>query len=287
MWIAPFAATFGSSPWPSRWGSSPSWRGSPNAAVAGDERLAAVEIADIRDHLSSLSPHKPTAYLLAAYDALERGRSPEHGVRPRSADRERSDADALARFVFDRPAEDGNGQEAQRRQILTALVNGRHPGAMPLFDRLAADTPEDPVTMGLVLRYFAGNGAYGRAFQWIETRLMDMLPRLEPQAARRLVGDVAQLQSEGGDGKEPWRGDPRAAALWPELALSLYWYPVRTFGDDYSITFNSAVRTLPHDDYRARPLLTLALAKGYEKGIAEWGERACRRSEAQGLGRSA
>lgn len=235
-----------------------------------NERLTPAEIADIRDHLSSLSPHKPTAYLLAAYAALERGRTPDHGVRARSADREQSQADTLARFVFDGPAEGGTDHESKRRQVLTALVNGRHPDAMPLFDRLATESPEDPASMGLVLRYFTRNGAYGRAFQWIEARLMDRLAKLDPQAAMRLVADVAQVQSAGGDGKEPWRDDPRAAALWPELALSLYWYQVRTFGADQAISFGSAIRTLPHQDYRARPPLTLALARSYEKGITEW-----------------
>lgn len=210
------------------------------------EPLTAAEIRDMRAHLRSLSPFKPTAYLLAAYAALEQGRMPSHGVRT-----------------------PGRDLAETRRRILTALANGDHPDAMPLFDRLAAERPEDPDRIGLALRFFARNGAYGRAFQWIETRLMDRLNQLDPPAARRLIGHIAQLQSAGEEGKEPWRSDPRAASVWPELALSLYWYQVRRFGA-YDAVFDVAIRTLPHDDYRARPLLTLALAADYEGGIAEW-----------------
>ncbi|HYJ83216.1 MAG TPA: hypothetical protein VEW26_10290, partial [Allosphingosinicella sp.] len=210
------------------------------------EPLTAEEVRDIRDHLRSLSPFKPTAYLLAAYAALEQGRMPAHGVRRRGRD--------LAEM---------------RRRVLSHLAKGDHPAAMPLFERLAAERPEDPDRIGLALRFFAKNGAYGRAFQWVETRLMKRLPQLAPAAARRLIGHVEQMQ-RGEEGEEPWRGDARAAALWPELALSLYWYQVRRFGPGDAVGFDDALRTLPHDDYRARPLLTLALAADYDQDITEW-----------------
>lgn len=236
------------------------------------EALDAVEVADIRDHLSSLSPYKPTPYLLAAYAALERGKAPAHGVRSRNADAEQSEAEELTRTLFgDRSARGKNGPEARLR-VLTALVNGDHPQARPLFDRLAAQASEDPATMGLALRFLAKHGDYGRAFHWIETRLMGLLPRLPARSAQQLIGDVAKVQSgeDAEEGKERWRSDPGAAARWPELALSLYWYQVQAFGPDDAIGFGDAIRALPHDDYRARPLLTLALAADYESGIDEW-----------------
>ncbi|HEX8222605.1 MAG TPA: hypothetical protein VF605_02175 [Allosphingosinicella sp.] len=236
------------------------------------ERLKPAEIRDMRDHLSSLSPYKPTPYLLAAYAVLEQGKMPSHGVRSRAADREQSDADAIASLVMGEPRrEEAPGDlAAMRLRVLTALVDGRHPDAMPVFERLAAETPEDPDRIGLALRFFAKNGAYGRAFRWIETRLMDRLAQLDPAAAGRLIGHVAEMQSGEGEGKEPWRSDARAAALWPELALDLYWYEVRALGAGNVYRFESALRTLPHDDYRARPPLTLALAAGYKEGIADW-----------------
>jgi hypothetical protein len=141
---------------------------------------------------------------------------------------------------------------------------------MPFFDRLAAERPEDPDRIGLALRFLASNGAYGRAFQWVETRLMKRLPQLDRAAAKRLLGHVEQMQRGKGEGEEPWRSDARAASLWPELALSLYWYQVHAFGPDDATGFHSAIRTLSLDDYRARPLLTLALAADHDRDIAEW-----------------
>jgi hypothetical protein len=240
-----------------------------------DEKLAPAEIADMRDHLSSLSPYKPTGYLLAAYAALEQGKSPPHGVRGRAADREQSDADAIARLVMGEPTGESDEQDlaAMRRRVLTALVNGNHPEAMRLFERLAAERPEDPDRIGLALRFLAKNGAYDEAFQWIETRLMDRLKQLDQAAAMRLIGHVAEMQSDGEEGRESWRSDPRAAALWPELALSLYWYQVESFGAQRAISFGPAIRSLPHRDYRARPRLTLALAADYLGDMDDWATR--------------
>jgi hypothetical protein len=237
------------------------------------ERLKPVEIRDIRSHLGSLSPWKPTAYLLAAHAALERGKMPAHVGRSSAAGREPSELDATTGLVFGEPAASGAQSQdlaAMRRRLLMALVDGRHPQAMPVFDRLTAETPEDPDRIGLALRFFARNGAYGRAFQWVETRLMNRLAQLDAPAAGRLVWHVIRMQSGEGEGKEPWQSDARAAALWPELALDLYWYQVRTFGEANTYVLRTAIRTLPFDDYRARPLLTRARAASYDKEIVEW-----------------
>jgi len=237
------------------------------------EALGPVDVADIRDHLSSLSPYKPTSYLLGAYAALERGKPPDHGVRSRDADAEQSSAAELSHALLgERKAREKGGLEAQRVRVLTALVRGDHPQARPLFDRLAEKAPDDPATMGLVLRFLAKHGSYDRAFNWIETRLMSLLAKLDSADARRLIGNVAAVQrgEDSEEGKERWRSDPRASSIWPEMALSLYWYQVGRFGADNSNGFSDAVETLSPADYRARPLLTLALAANYTEGIAEW-----------------
>lgn len=209
------------------------------------ERLDDEELADIRDHLGSISPFRPTAHLLAIFAALERGRAPAFAGRP-------------------------NDRAAIRRRVLTALVNGDHPGALPLFDRLAASRPGTADDIGLALRFHARNGAYPRAFEWVGTRLMKRLAELDPSQARRLIDHVKRMQDGGEEGAEPWRADPRAAARWPDLALALYWYQVRRFGPDDAVIFDTALRALPHGDYRARPLLTLALAADHDQDIARW-----------------
>ena len=226
-------------------------------------RLSREEATGITEHLASLSPFKPTPYLLAAYAALEGAPAPS-GPAPAPG------PEAAARQLLARERSYGHDalREA-RRLILVALVNGDHPEARPLFERLAAATPGDPSTAGLVVRYFAKNGAYGRAFAWIETRLMATLPLLDARAAKRLIGDVAKAQG-GDEGSERWRSDPHAAAAWPELALSLYWYQVRRFGADEAIVSADAIRALPYAGPRARPPLTLALAHDYADGVAEW-----------------
>jgi len=229
-------------------------------------RLSREGATGITEHLASLSPYKPTPYLLAAYAALG-GADPRAPAGPSPAPG--PEAAALQLLAQERSyGHDALGEA--RRRILVALVNGDHPDARPLFERLAAATPPDPSTAGLVVRYFARNGAYGRAFAWIETRLMATLPLLDAWAAKRLIGDVAKAQEGGDEGSERWRGDPHAAAAWPELALALYWYQVRRFGADDAIVFADAIRALPYAGPRARPPLTLALAHDYADGVAEW-----------------
>jgi len=223
------------------------------------------EASGITEHLASLSPYKPTPYLLSAFAALEGG-DPRARAGPSSA----PGPEAAARQLLAQERSYGHDALGEaRRRILVALVNGDHPDARPLFERLAAATPPDPSTAGLVVRYFAQNGAYGRAFAWIETRLMAALPLLDARAAKRLIGDVAKAQG-GDEGSERWRSDPHAAAAWPELALSLYWYQVRRSGADDAIGFGDAIRALSYPGPRARPPLTLALAHDYAGGVAEW-----------------
>jgi hypothetical protein len=227
--------------------------------------LGADEATGVSEHLASLSPYKPTPYLLSAYAALDGG-----GTRPEGGPAAPSAPATAARQLVARERGYGaDGVGRARRQILVALVNGDHPDARPLFEQLAGAAAQDPSTWGLIVRYFAKNGAYGRALAWIETRLMATLPLLEPRAAKRLIADVAKAQG-GDEGSERWRSDPHAAAVWPELALALYWYQVQRFGADDSVLFPEAIRALPHADPRARPPVTLALAHDYEAGIAEW-----------------
>jgi hypothetical protein len=229
--------------------------------------LTAPELQDLREHLDSLSPYKPTAYLLAAYAALDRRKPAMSGEA--GAVRETSAEKAVQSLIGKERVNDPRTLEDARRQILIALVNGDHPDARPLFERLAAAAPQDPSATGAALRFFAKNGSYDRALSWIETRLLPLLPLLDPRSAQRLIGDVEKAQG-GDEGEERWRRNPHAAAIWPELALSLYWYQVQTFGRDDAVSFADAITVIPHADRRARPLVTLALAQDYREDIAEW-----------------
>jgi hypothetical protein len=237
---------------------------STGKGIAG-ETLSRVELDDIRDHFASLSPHKPTPYLMAAWARIERGEQDEFGLGPTLKGKMlASEANAPSSYVPE--------PSARRRSLLLALVNGDHPGAMPLFDKLAASPSTVPGELGLALRFFAKNGQYPRAFRWIETKLMNLLPILPEREAVTLIGDVAAVQDgdSSDEGQERWRRDPHAAAVWPEIALALYWHQIRFHGDIDSENFMDAIRVLRVPDYRARPLVTLALAADYEDGVAEW-----------------
>lgn len=235
-------------------------------ATAADRQLA----WDIRDHLSSLSPDKPTAYLVNAYEALERGESPRFSVRGPEANREGGMADAMTDLIFDirRPDFD---IERQKASILMSLVNGEHPDALPLFDRLLVAGPS-PRTLGLTVRYLSSNGQYRRAFEVVETEVMRRMGGLPNGDALALVWDVAQAM-RGPDyvydqDNEAWRAEPYVGARWPEMALSLYWDKRRRTGEGGG--FSAELAALRPADYRARPEVTLALAEGFDEEVEAW-----------------
>lgn len=242
----------------------------PGASTA-DRALA----ADIRDHLGSLSPDKPTAYLVGAYEALERGERPTFQVRGPEANREGGVAEALADFVMDvrRPDFD---EELQKESILLALVLGDHPDAAGLFERLSAETA-DPEVLGYAIRHLANNGQFRRAFERIETDGMRRMGSLPDDAAQHLAGQFATAM-RGRDYRydrdtetwlnAAWRSDPYVAARWPEVALSLYWDQRRRSGRGYG--FGEEFKTLMPRDYRGRPEVTLALADTYDEDVERW-----------------
>ncbi|HYC73898.1 hypothetical protein [Brevundimonas sp.] len=238
-------------------------------ASAADRALA----EDIRDHLSSLSPDKPTAYLVAAYEALERGEAPRLPVRGPEANRESGAAEAVADFVLGFRPPDFD-EERQKDSILMALVLGDHPEAAGLFERLTAE-PADPEILGYAIRHLAKNGQFRRAFERIETEGMRRIGGLPDQAAVQLAGSFA-LAMQGGDREdyrygeraEAWRADPYVAARWPEIALGLYWDGVRRGGDGHS--FPEEIEVLRPQDYRTRPEVTLALSAAHDEGARAW-----------------
>ncbi len=234
--------------------------------------LAAAERADISEHLSAISPWKPTAWLLELHARLERGEPLPFGSRPDAANGEGGDADRLASFALGEslPAAP-TGAERERMLILDALAEGDHPDALPLFERLSAAPAIGPRLRGLILRFLARNGHYSRAYQWIETRLMVELSRLGQDDARLLLSEVNRLQwgENRREGDPRWRSDPHAAATWPELALALYWYQVHAFGAD-PVHYRDAVGAIPITDYRARPELTVALADAFDTNVKNW-----------------
>ncbi|HEX2762327.1 MAG TPA: hypothetical protein VHM92_00590 [Allosphingosinicella sp.] len=231
--------------------------------------LSEAALSDIRSHLAEASPWKPTPYLLDAYRRLERGELP--GVS-NSQVTEGGEAEALAELAMGKTRKPGASSVEEMRHFLrTALVIGDHPQAAPIFETILSSPDPKPEAIGLAIRFFAKNGQYPRAFQWIETKLMGMLPRLARDEAVELIVDVVAAQEgESGEGRAPWRGDAHAAGAWPELALSLFWYGKSVLGHDFGYSLSAAIRQIPYPDFRQRPSLTLALAQTQDDRVADW-----------------
>lgn len=233
-------------------------------ASAADRQLA----LDIRDHLGSMSPQKPTPYLIAAYEALERGEGPRFQVRGPEADREGGAADALTDMMFDRhqPAFD---ERRMSEVILRSLASGDHPDAEPLFERIVSSNPTSR-QLGLAIRYFAQNHKLRHAYEIAETQALPRLGGLSNDDASTLVRDLLTAL-RGPDwsferDNEAWMEDPYVSARWPETALSLFW-DLRRRGVDQNF---EAIDALRPTDYRARPEVTLALIAAHDALVREW-----------------
>ena len=223
---------------------------------AEGRRLSAAEREDILAHLGSISPRKPTAWLLDLYGRLERGEPLPFAPPDRPENPEESLDRAAAELLGEEWPEDSAGRalaeieaaasgdarpeappaiDPVRLRILRSLMLGNHPGALPLFERLWASPETARPLRGLILRYFARNGHYPRAYRWIETNLAAELADLPRDQALELLSGVAEVQQGESweEGRERWRRDPHAAATWPALARTLHRYQVRRFGRDY------------------------------------------------------
>ncbi len=219
--------------------------------------LAPEEREDVNRHLRSISPWKPTPWLLDLYQRLERGEPLPLAAPPPSEAGE--------------PADD---IPTVRRRILLALALGDHPDALPLFERLLAAPQPAAGARGPVLRYLANHGRYESAYGWIETQLMAELARLPERQARTLLRDVFEVQGRDSSDREDarWRSDPRAAASWPELALSLFWYQTHSVDSDERETdgLADAIRAIAVSDRRARPDVTAALGALFDPATRDW-----------------
>lgn len=210
------------------------------------------ERADIAHHLRAPSQWKPTAWLVARYAGAARGEAVD--------------------IALEGSAQRAMGADQARAILLMSLANGRHPGAQSLIERLAEAPGASGRELAMVLRYLARHGRYPRAYRWIETRLATRLLTLEPAEAQILLREVAAVQrGENTEYRhERWRADPHAAATWPEVALGLYWYQAERLRREDIEDFGDAFDAIPVSDYRARPLLSVALAATSNEAALAW-----------------
>ncbi|MFT4254638.1 MAG: hypothetical protein QM608_19395 [Caulobacter sp.] len=230
---------------------------------------------DIGGHLGSISPWKPTPFLLAAYDDLKAGRPPRYAPRDPAFDAEQSPAAAFAGLLMaavdgDRPpaAPAGPIRDPRETAILKALIEEGHADAAPFFE---AFLREDASLgdLGLGLRFLAANGQYRRAYDLIEARVPARLASASSaDEAEALLAVVRDVQEDPYGGEPPrWRTDPSVAARWPRFSLALAAEAKARFGVEAD--FVEGPKTLLNGDYRADPALTLMLS-GHANEIIEW-----------------
>lgn len=226
--------------------------------------------ADVRDHLSSLSPWKPTAYLIEAFEALERGDVPRFGIRGLEANREGGEADALTDAFFGIERSDFD-VEAQKAYVLQSLVNGEHPEAGPLFERILATDPT-PAETGTAIRWFAANGQVSRAFDLAE-EASGRLRSLTKAEAAVLIGDmVAAMHSEYDRRAGGWNVRPEVADRWPAFALSLH-ATARDMGILDRVPealLAEAIHARSAGDWRAEPDASISLAGSFNEDAEAW-----------------
>lgn len=233
-------------------------------------RYRDIEAADIVDHLRSRSPYKPTEYLLETYRELERGEAPRFPVRPPSADAERSDAQAITDFLFNSKAPDALSREEEMEFVLNSLVEGDHPGAMALFDRLLAAENPRASDIGLGLRFMSKHGRMREAFDYFEARALPLLVRASTSEAMYLIGAMTEAMN-GDDYEDPlWRRDTYTRERWPALAFDLQTFQVRIVGEDDAFNFTEELEELRPDTFREWPEWTLARARDFDQDVEAW-----------------
>lgn len=248
------------------------------AAILANPKRTPADTAlaeDIDQHLGSVSPWKPTQYLLTALDDLKAGRPPRYTPRDPGLEGEQSGADEAARALLgdllgDEPAPPRSRRSPLEQRILTSLLEGSHPAAMPLFETYAR--PGAPVDeLVLAIRFMADNGSYRRAYELIETRAVPLMATVSEEDFDELAGAISAAQQDPfyGEGRQRWRDEPDIAARWPVLALKLSALSQERFGRE--LEFTDTLRTILGKDYRANPELTLALS-GDDNDITAWAD---------------
>lgn len=236
-----------------------------------DERALA---ADIELHLGALSPWKPTAFLLEAYDNVKNGRPPRYRPRASTFDAERSSAAAFTDLLMSGSGLAATSPAAPPRRdprltaLLEMMIEGEHPMAMPLFDALAA--PAAPSSdLAMAIRFYAKNGRYREAYGLIEDRAAPIVATAAEDDAWRLLDafEEAQQDSQYHEGPRRWRREADVAKRWPQLAFSLTRTANARF--DRTPSFDDSLSSLLGTDYRRNPELTL-LRSGADNAIIEW-----------------
>jgi hypothetical protein len=246
------------------------------AAIAAQPSRTRDEAAlaqDIADHLGSISPWKPTEFLMEAYAGHAAGRPPRYPPRRAAFDEEQSEAQAMTGAMMSLLGVEPPAPRPDpfKDRLIAVLLAGDHPGAMPLFEPFAR--PEaSPADLALAVRFFAKNGRLREAYQLIETRVAPLMTTASREDFFTLAWAVSEALQDplDGEGRPRWRDDAYSAARWPRLALELTKLSQRRFDED--LRFEESLKSLLTGDYRADPALTLTLS-GRDQAISDWADQ--------------
>jgi len=235
------------------------WKQNRDAEEGSFERALA---DDINIHLWSLSWRKPTAYLVRMYEALE---TAQEGAGPAPAPHEPSILDALKEDaelgLSPAPEED---LHRVRLSVLRQLHLGDHAAAADLVNRIVEDNPSAEELSSAIL-FFNMMKQRQRGINLFQTRGW----------AKAALGTAAELDllyeaflSLKPNEKE--QADGADVLKWAENAFALSEMRRVRFGSGWG---QAVVAEILHiGDYRARPNVTLALARSYDEDVKKWAE---------------
>lgn len=209
-------------------------------------------LQDIETHLATMSPRKPTQYLVEAYRALEEMGNPNINILGAEAHRENSMAEKLTALVMGPGGRDyEDTAERFKQSILWSLAYGDHPGAVGLFDELLLQS-DNGKFLPPALAYLGSHGQLERAKQVTLEKTFMVLSLEDGYAIKEFV---------------------RAAPLneMPiDYRVALYW-SLREKGLEYRLSVSKDELDEVHpSDYRANERLTIAMATGYYEPVIRW-----------------
>ncbi len=244
-----------------------------------DQKLA----VDIADHLASRSPYKPTQYLRDTYEALVNNRELPFAVRGPTVDKEGVTADAVTALVFGPRGDDDFNVDQQKQFVLWALVNGDHPDAMPLFERLSLEKNQSGPLIGVTVRFFAKHGRYHDAIDIANANAFRIMNNAPIEEVRQFLRGVLSLDDAiSTNDKERWEDDEYARDWWPEFALALNSNLRARFGNGYTYTMRKEAQYLRPKNYREKPNVAMELVRSYDDDVVEWAKQEIQKLQAAG-----
>lgn len=234
------------------------WKLNRDAAEGSFERALA---DDVNDHLWSLSWRKPTGYLVRMYEGLE---TALEGADPAPAPREPSILDALKGDAQRGlpPAPEENFHWA-RLSLLRQLHLGDHAGAEDLVSRIAGNNPSAE-ELGSAVLFFVAIGQRQRGIDLFQKEGWLKIATGNATEIDLLYEAFLSFMPDEDD------ADRAYETWWAETALAILEIRRTKFGANWYP--GSAVEILRPEDYRARPDVTLALARSYDEAVIAWAE---------------